>query len=999
MRAMETGSAGPGRGADPHPGRRAGRADHDPVARRPCRSPSSTTRCRPARASTSSPPPTTATRASTTCRRRCAAGSTPWCCRCRTPSSRRSRSSAPASPPSARACRCRRTSRRCRRSSAWSRSSASCARASPPTGAPRVKSPSATLSTAEAISVMTNGVALAAHFGDGMVRADDVAAGLLGRGGQGPGAGPDRLAGVPRDRRPGPAGVGRPLPRLPRARLTATDRVDRRSRPGDPAPRARLGPVGGAGARRAATRPGRWSRARPSSTRSSRCWPTPEMVPPVAGLVYAVDEPRRAVVLPVGRRSRRSGWRSRWALRHGVAGALRRPAGRATSSPTRPSDRRRRRDDGRATPTELRPPPPPADPIGMLAGAAGYDDPERWWEDAVEHRDDLVRWSGSPPIQEAMAAVRAADERSADDPDVVENARREAAMRRVAPGGDDARATSGSPSCAAPTTRPRSTPARTRRSRHDNRLLAGLPKIKVAATWAPWTSGRLGLRERLRRRRHLARAGTSTCSTTGPRGDDRRASLARAGWSRVARALRDERLDASTASVVEATRLADALAAVRGRPSVGLTELDDADPGGAVRRVAGPAAAGAPTAWSSARRSGRVPEAAPMVPLAADLARQQRPLRLKPAATDDDRRARPAQARASWPGRCCCTGCALLGIDWGTQADAGRTTGTFKEAWKLEWRPELAVAVIEAGLLRHHRRVGRGRAKVAERARRRPTTWRRSAGWSSVPARRPAGRRWRAVVAASSERTARQHDVARAAGDVEPLARTCRYGNVRGVDDGGGRRRARHDRRAGLRSACPAACAALDDDAAARDARGDRRGAARDRAAAETSRRDAWQRRPGRRGRSRPRARLGRRPGQPAAARRRRARPRRGGRAAEPAAVVGRPGRRRGGLAGRLPGRRVGAAAPRPGAARHRRRLGRRRRRGRPSTTCCRCCAGPSPASSRPSGASIGDARSRGSDGARRRPPPARRRTSTSTGPRPAVARRGRAARTGRWPS
>jgi MoxR-like ATPase len=43
-----------------------------------------------------------------------------------------------------------------------------------------IKSPSATLSTAEAISVMTNGVALAAHFGDGSVRAADIAAGLLG---------------------------------------------------------------------------------------------------------------------------------------------------------------------------------------------------------------------------------------------------------------------------------------------------------------------------------------------------------------------------------------------------------------------------------------------------------------------------------------------------------------------------------------------------------------------------------------------------------------------------------------------------------------------------------------------------------------------------------------------------------------------------------------------------------------------------------------------------
>jgi MoxR-like ATPase len=47
-------------------------------------------------------------------------------------------------------------------------------------GRTKIKSPSGTLSTAEAISVMTNGIALAAHFGDGVVRADDVAAGLHG---------------------------------------------------------------------------------------------------------------------------------------------------------------------------------------------------------------------------------------------------------------------------------------------------------------------------------------------------------------------------------------------------------------------------------------------------------------------------------------------------------------------------------------------------------------------------------------------------------------------------------------------------------------------------------------------------------------------------------------------------------------------------------------------------------------------------------------------------
>jgi MoxR-like ATPase len=47
-------------------------------------------------------------------------------------------------------------------------------------GRTKLKSPSGTLSTAEAISVVTGGMALAAHFGDGVLRAGDVAAGVLG---------------------------------------------------------------------------------------------------------------------------------------------------------------------------------------------------------------------------------------------------------------------------------------------------------------------------------------------------------------------------------------------------------------------------------------------------------------------------------------------------------------------------------------------------------------------------------------------------------------------------------------------------------------------------------------------------------------------------------------------------------------------------------------------------------------------------------------------------
>jgi MoxR-like ATPase len=47
-------------------------------------------------------------------------------------------------------------------------------------GKSKLKQPSSTLSTAEAISVITSGIALATHFGSGKLQASDVASGMLG---------------------------------------------------------------------------------------------------------------------------------------------------------------------------------------------------------------------------------------------------------------------------------------------------------------------------------------------------------------------------------------------------------------------------------------------------------------------------------------------------------------------------------------------------------------------------------------------------------------------------------------------------------------------------------------------------------------------------------------------------------------------------------------------------------------------------------------------------
>ncbi|MGO4597062.1 DUF5682 family protein [Terrabacter sp. 2RAF25] len=483
----------------------------------------------------------------------------------------------------------------------------------------------------------------------------------------------------------------------------------------------------------------------------------PDLVPPVAGLVYAVDEPRRAAFYPFAVFSPE--WVAlQWAIRHEVAvrfadlPATHFLAGVPDSAPAS--------GEGEGRPRRRRGERP--DPITALATAAGYDDPERWWEDAIEHRrtSSLAHFAA---LREAMRGVRG--DLFVDDDD-----RREAFMRKVIRAELKAGRERVAFVCGAyhaPALDAASFPPATR----DNALLAKLPKAKVAATWAPWSSGR------------LAYASGYGAGVRSPgwyqhlfvTPDD---EVVPSWFVRVARALRGENLDASTASVVEATRLAGALAAVRGRPSVGLSELTDA-----ARAVL---TEGADLPLRLIDRTlvigeelGHVPESTPMVPLASDLAKLQKSLRLKVSATSAvvelDLRRESQLARSVLLHRL-----AILGVRWGSQVDAGRSTGTFKEAWELEWTPELAVAVIEASL---HGTTVRSAAesKVAEEA-----------GQASdlgvlgglieqcLLADLPDG--LRAVVAALADRTARQHDTQALLETVEPLARTCRYGDVRGVD-------------------------------------------------------------------------------------------------------------------------------------------------------------------------------------------------------------------------
>lgn len=332
---------------------------------------------------------------------------------------------------------------------------------------------------------------------------------------------------------------------------------------------------------------------------------------------------------------------------------------------------------------------PQRDPLGWLAQAAGEPDGEQWWERMFEHRRDGA--DAFAAVLAAMGELRAAGvdwTRTADETRLA--ALREAHMRqtiRAAERAGRARiaVVCGAWHAPALATRP---PAR-----EDAALLKGLPKTKVAATWIPWTYGRLafasgygagihspGWYEFLWQGRALAA--------------DR---LATRWLAKVARLLRAEDYDASAGGVIEAVRLAESLAALRGRGLPGLPELNEATRGvlcGGDELPLGLIA----ERLIVAERLGTVPDDTPAVPLARDLAREQKRLRLKPELLprdlDLDLRTENDLDRSRLLHRL-----RLLGIDWGERRpQPGAQKGTFHEFWQLAWEPEFAVAVIQAGV-------------------------------------------------------------------------------------------------------------------------------------------------------------------------------------------------------------------------------------------------------------------------------------------------------------
>lgn len=405
------------------------------------------------------------------------------------------------------------------------------------------------------------------------------------------------------------------------------------------------------------------------------------MRPPVALLAYCPDEPQRAVFYPFAEFSPE--WQAlTWAAQRGVparfidlprAYALALDKAREEAPPAEAPE-----------PAEA-PRDRPADPLDWLAQGAGYGDGESWWNHMVEERGDGSDLFAA--IAEAMAEVRR-DWPPATQARADHEARREAHMRqalRAARKEGFARIAVVCGAWHVSALQPEVSSAKA-----DAALLKGLPKLRIDATWVPWTH------------RHLTLASGYGAGVQSPgwygflwRHDAAVAPRAVAWLSRVARLLREHELDCSSAHVIEAARLADTLAALRERPAPGLDELTEAARSVMLAGEAAPLAL-IQRVLLVGDELGQVPPAVPAVPLQRDLERLQKTLRLKPEVLertlDLDLRNDTDLARSHLLHRL-----RLLDVPWGEPVPAARgAKGSFHELWKLRWQPEFVLGLIHA---------------------------------------------------------------------------------------------------------------------------------------------------------------------------------------------------------------------------------------------------------------------------------------------------------------
>lgn len=319
------------------------------------------------------------------------------------------------------------------------------------------------------------------------------------------------------------------------------------------------------------------------------------------------------------------------------------------------------------------------DPFTLLGQAAGYSDGERYWEDVIEHGRSGADVFAA--ITEMMSALRE------DNPDgsSLREQRREAYMRQtlrqaLKDGFKNIAVICGAWHVPAiDVKRPLKT---------DKDLLKNLPKVKLETSWIPWTHSRLGWASGYG-------AGVESPGWYAHLWQHPEQAVLR--WmARIAQLLRQKEVDVSSAHLIEAVRLAEALASLRDKPQPSLTELNEA--------TVAVLSFGQTSQLELIRNQlivghalGTVPADLPDIPLQRDLDTELKRLRLKILAEEQylklDLRKERDRDKSALLHRL-----QLLDVPWGELQEEYGRKGSFGETWKLDWEPEYTLRLIEAGV-------------------------------------------------------------------------------------------------------------------------------------------------------------------------------------------------------------------------------------------------------------------------------------------------------------
>lgn len=315
------------------------------------------------------------------------------------------------------------------------------------------------------------------------------------------------------------------------------------------------------------------------------------------------------------------------------------------------------------------------DPFAVLGEVAGYRDGEAWWDDRIESR------VGSEALFQAVGDLME-ELRGSEEPDEL-TACREAAMRiairQAATGGRRTAVVVGA----------WHVPAVRRWDRGsdnpDQALIKELPKVPVTASWVPWNYDGLAFTSGYGAG-VLSPMFYEFCWTTPPEHRTGR-------WlGMVAGLLREARVDVSPAAVIEATRTADLLAALRSRREPGMHELVEAaiavmaeGRNDYLQVIADKALIG--------DRVGSVPPEIQDIPLKRDFASECKRLRLtqltKHLSLDIRKPLHLERSRFF-------VRLQVLGVPWGERQVADGQLGTFREEWLLAWNPLLETRLVQA---------------------------------------------------------------------------------------------------------------------------------------------------------------------------------------------------------------------------------------------------------------------------------------------------------------